>query len=288
MRSRRRTCSCRGRTAPVGLLSARRMITRIELSSPGHRRGVVLAIRRDLDIVEAIALDEGGHVHRSRRLGDTRAQHQSGQYQKSHSPLPHVIAAVTARCLPSSRCRRGRSPVHPATRQDEFRNPAAAASCPGRKMRAASRRSGSRTWRSAPRAAARSISPRCCAPAKIASAKPCQLVWPPATRCHKPDRTGGWRNACAVTSAMSAAGVGAPTWSSTTRSSSRSRRQAQHRAQEVVPVCGVHPGGAEDQVARAAGLDRLLRRRACSRRRRPAARSGSSSRYGRVPVPSNT
>ncbi len=70
---------------------------------------------------------------------------------------------------------------------------------------------------------------------KIASAKPCQLVWPHLVRCQVPDNCPGCCSACAVTSAISAAGVGVPTWSATTRSCSLGA-DAQHGAQEICTV----------------------------------------------------
>src|SRR5690606_40766849 len=57
---------------------------------------------------------------------------------------------------------------------------------------------------------ARGSRPAATASAKIASAKPCQLVWPAATRCQVPPTaasSSARRSATAVTSAISAAGV---------------------------------------------------------------------------------
>src|SRR3546814_2032357 len=56
----------------------------------------------------------------------------------------------------------------------------------------------------------------------IASANPCQLVCPAHVRCHSPERPAPCARTAAVVSAMCAAEVGLPTWSATTRSSSRS------------------------------------------------------------------
>ncbi len=63
---------------------------------------------------------------------------------------------------------------------------------------------------------------------------------------------------CRVISAMSRALVGAPTWSSMTRSSSRDWREAQHLGDEIVAARRVHPAGAEDEVAAAHIRDSLL------------------------------
>ena len=75
-----------------------------------------------------------------------------------------------------------------------------------------------------------------------------------------PARVGAARAriACAVTSASSSAPVGAPIWSSITCSRSRSGGQPEHRAREVAAARRVDPAGAQDQVAAAAGADRLL------------------------------
>ena len=69
----------------------------------------------------------------------------------------------------------------------------------------------------------------------IARAKPCQLVSPAATRCHVPDAGTPWATIRALASAIHAADVGAPIWSATTRSSSRSLAKRSMVSRKFLP-----------------------------------------------------
>ena len=154
----------------------------------------------------------------------------------------------------------------------------------------AARGSGSRRWRWRVTRGRRAMQPAAIASSKIASAKPCQLVSPPATRWRMPGSRDALRAAPArSTSAISQAGVGAAAlvgdhaqfvalgaeraaWCAGSCCRARPYTQAVRRIRWRAPLA----------------RDGLLARELAVRRRRPAARWRSSSRYGRVPLPSKT